>query len=267
MAKAPVTSTPNGKNMELLLTGVRLSFVDVFDPIQGTNDQGQPTDRFYLSTNILIPKTGPEGEAQRAALNAALKHALAAEWGENPPAIPTDRRCVQDGEPIDPNTVDEGVAGSGTRRARWDGYEGHFYISANKPLKSKTKADALTEVADRNPIQILGPKKTAKDDSGNPIFPRLKEVDGLIYSGCYADVIVQIYPYNGTGKGPNGKNLPHRLNASIEAIKFSHHGTPFGGKKVDAQSIFAEEPDDEMTGSAEAGAGAAATAAADDMLG
>lgn len=266
MPKAPVTVTPNGKNIEIKLTDVQLSFVDVFEPIQGTDQQGNATDRFYLSCNILIPKDTPAGKEQLAAVRQALKDARTAEWGENPPLIQPNCLCLQDGEPIDPNTVDPDVAGSGERRARWEGYAGHYYISANKPLKAKTKADALIEVREKNPIQILGPKKTAKDDSGNPIFPKLKEADGLIYAGCFSDVIVQVYPYNGTGKGPNGNNLPNRLNASIEAIKFSKHGTPFGGKKVDAQSAFDEEDDDDIGGGEPAGQQPAA-ADPDDILG
>lgn len=269
MAKAPVTTKQNGKNVEVKLTDVRLSFVDVFAALQGSDDQNNPTDRFYLSTNILIPKDTPEGKEQFAAVREALKAALAAEWGENPPAIPQERMCLQDGEPIDPNTADINVPGSGTRRARWEGYEGNFYISTNKPLKSKDKAAAAIEVRDRNPIQILGPKKTARDANDNPCFPKLQESDGLIYAGCYADVIIQIYPYNGTGRGGGGKNLPHRLNASIEAIKFSRHGPAFGGKKVDAQSAFDEEDYDDMPETSTGGAAAStnASAATDSLLG
>ncbi len=241
----PVSVKPlDGKNVEVKLRKVRLSFVDVFEAVQGTDDKGNPTDRFYLSTNILLDKNTDAGKAQIAAIRQALKDARTAEWGESPPAIGANCLCLQDGEPVDPNTVEEDGTG-GVRKARWEGYDGMMFVSANKPVKAKTKEEAATVVSTSNPVQILGPRKTAKDSSGNACFPTLKEADGLIYAGCYADVILKVYPYNGTGKGGNGKNHPHRINASLEAIKFVEHGQAFGGKKVDAQNAFDEEDDED----------------------
>lgn len=230
VAKEPVTVKQNGKNIEVKLKRVRLSFCDVFEPLQGKDDKGNPTDRFYYSTNILLDKNTEEGKAQIAAVRQAMKDARLAEWGDNPPTMKADCLCLKDGEPVDPDTVNDDGTG-GVRKALYDGYEGQMYISANKPVKSK---DAP------NPIQILGPRKTAVDSNGKPCFPTLKETDGLIYAGCWADVIVQIYPYNAAGK-----SHPSRINASLEAIKFVEHGQPFGAKKVDAQSAFDEEPTDE----------------------
>lgn len=256
----PFTVKQNGKNVEIKLRKVRLSFCDVFEAIQGTDNDGNPTERFYVSTSVLLDKASERGKAQIAAVRQAMKDARFAEWGDDAPSIPAERVCLQDGEPIDPNTVDDDVPGSGTRKARWEGYEGQMYISANRNMKAKNKEAAAKELADNHPVQILGPRKTAKDKQGNAIFPTLSESDGLIYSGAYADVILQIYPYNGTGKGGQGKNLPHRVNASLEAIKFVEHGTPFGGKKVDAQSAFDEEDDEEEDDTASSGASTAAVA-------
>lgn len=239
MAKEPVTVTPTGKNFEVKLKRVRLSFVDVFTALQGKDQNDQPTNRFYLSTNILLDKTTDAGKAQIAALRQVMKDAKAAEWGDTPITIKADCYCLRDGEPIDESTKDEDGNG-GVRKALYDGYENHMYISANKLLKAKTKEDAAKEIAERSPVQILGPRKTAKDSNGNPCFPTLKESDGLIYAGCWADVILQVYPYNASGK-----SHPSRINASLEAIKFVEHGPAFGAKRVDAQSAFDEEEEDE----------------------
>jgi len=258
----PVTAKESGKNVEIKLRRVPLSFCDVFEAIEGTDEAGKPTGRFHVSTSVLIDKNTERGKIQIAAIREAMKFARTAEWGETPPAIGADRLCLQDGEPIDPNTADPDVPGSGERKPRWEGYAGRMYVSAKRYLKAKNAEDAAREVRDNNPVPILGPRKTAKDSAGNAVFPVLKESDGLIYSGCIADVIIQIYPFNGTGKGPNGKNLPHRINASLEAIKFVEHGTPFGGKKIDAQSAFDEEEGEEDD---EGGSTAAATI--DDPLG
>lgn len=266
----PVSVKPlDGKNVEIKLRKVRLSFCDVFEAVQGSDDKGNPTDRFYLSTNILLDKETDAGKAQIAAVRQGLKEARTAEWGESPPSIGANCLCLQDGEPIDPNTLDDDGKG-GTRKARWEGYAGHMYISANKPLKAKNKEEAAAELKEKNPVQILGPRKTAKDANGNPMFPILTEKDGLIYAGCYADVIIKIYPYNGTGKGGNGKNHPHRINASLEAIKFVEHGQAFGGKRINAQDEFDEETgdedgDDATSGASESGSGGGSTASGDDF--
>lgn len=266
MAKQPVTATVSGKNIELKLTNVILSFCDVWEAEEGTTEAGVPNGSFGVSTGILISKTTEAGKAQLAAVRQAMKDARMAEWGEQAPVIPASCLCLQDGEPIDPSTVDETVPGSGERKERWAGYAGNFYISAKRGMKSKTKEAAAKELAAKHPVQILGPRKTAQDDRGNPCFPTLCETDDLIYSGCVADVIIQIYPYNGTGKKPGGGNHPNRINASLECIKFVEHGTRLGGaKRVDAQSAFDEEDDDEEVGSGVAAP--ASTVGDDDPLG
>jgi hypothetical protein len=257
-----VQSKTSGKNVEIKFKGVRLSFTDVFEPIQGTDDKGNPTDRFYVSTSILLDKATPEGKAQIAAVREAMKIARAAEWGENPPSIPANCLCLQDGEPIDPTTQDmdeneQPIPGTGTRVARWDGYQGMMYVSANRVVKAKTLDEAKAIVASKNPVQILGPRKTGKDSQGNPVFPSLCDADGLIYSGCYADVIIQVWPYNAAGKPGQSS----RISASLEAIKFVRHGEAFGMKKIDAQSAFDEEDGDED----DALGGAAAGDAMDDL--
>lgn len=249
MAKQPVTATPNGKNIELKLTNVTLAFADLFEPIEGTTEDGKPNGQYAVSTSILIDKSSDWGKAQVAAIRQAMKDARTAEWGDNAPVIPANCLCLQDGEPIDPSTVDEAVPGSGERKARWDGFGGKFYLSAKRPLKAKSKEDAVRELAAKNPVQILGPRKTATDDRGNPCFPTLRESDDLIYSGAICDVIVQIYPYNGTGKKAGGGNHPNRINVSLECVKFVEHGTRLGGgKRIDAQSAFDAEEDDEVEG-------------------
>jgi len=257
----PFDMKQNGKNIELKLRRVPLSFADVWEAAESEDENGVKTGRFSVSTSVLLEKASERGKAQIGAVRDAMKIARIAEWGEeSPPAIGADRLCLQDGEPIDPNTADPDVPGSGDRKPRWEGYAGMMYVSAKRYLKAKTAEDAAKELREKHPVQIIGPRKTAVVD-GKPAFPILKESDDLIYSGAVCDVIIQIYPYNGTGKGPNGKNLPHRINCSLEAIKFVEHGTRLGGgKRVDAQSAFDEEDEDEYDAPA-------AAADADDGLG
>jgi hypothetical protein len=246
-----------GNNIELKLRRVPLSFADVWEARQGEDQEGNPIDKLDVSTSILLAKDTERGQAQIAAVKEAMKIARGAEWGENPPVIPADRLALQDGEVAD----DDGV-----KKARWEGYSGMMYLSAKKYLKAKTKGDAIVELREKHPVQILGPRKTAVVD-GKPAFPILKESDDLIYSGAICDVIVQIYPYNGTGKGANGKNLPHRINCSLEAIKFVEHGTRLGAKRIDAQNAFDEEEGDDYESPTVADTPATSSAASQDPLG
>lgn len=216
------------KNIEVKLKGVRLSFAHLFRPKEDTNEAGVKT--YSFQTVCLVPKKLPDGSenSQVKELQDAMKAALAAEWPDGSVKVPKERKCVRDGEPMDEET--------GQREPLYDGYAGMYYVAAKRGVDGPESP---------NPVQLLGPKKTAKKADGTPCFPRLKEADGLLYSGCYADVIIRIYAYNGTKKGH-----PHRINASLEAVKFVRHGDAFGAQRVDADAAFDEEEDDETGGSA-----------------
>lgn len=214
------------KNIEILLKGVRLSFAHLFEPQENENDDGSTSWSYNVAS--LVPKKLEDGSPNPLVkrLNDAVREAIAAQWPGQDKKIPQDRRCLRDGEPRDPDT--------GETYPLYEGYEGCVYVSAKRSVKSKDSP---------NPVQLLGPKKTAKDARGQPCFPRLKESDGLLYSGCYADVIVRVYGYDGSkAKGKN--KHPDRVNASLEAVKFVRHGEAFGAKPIDADSAFDEEDDD-----------------------
>lgn len=226
------------KNIEVLLKDVRLSFADIYEPKERTDDDGNVTG-YQLSASLLVRKDDPQVEA----LKKVMKDAIEATWPGQDKKIPADRRCVRDGEPKDED--------SGERYAKYEGYAGCFYVSANKGLKATTREDAVAEVWAKNPVQILGPRKGPDGtfpilSPGHPDFP---------YSGCYVDAIVRIYGYDGT-KAKGARKHPDRVNASLEAIKFKRHGDAFGSKPVDAQSKFEEEPADDLEQTkAPAGAG------------
>lgn len=241
-------------DLEIRLKDVRLSFLNCFAP-QKFVDEKTGTERYTYNTNILIPKKLADGSPnpQVKELAEAMKTALAKTWPDGKKVIPPERRCVRDGEPVDPDTIerdddDNAIAGTGTKVPLYDGYEGHIFVSANRSVDGPESP---------NPVQLLGPKKTAKNDRGDAVFPRLKQADGLLYSGCYANVIIRIYGYDGKGKNPD------RINASLEAIQFKRHGEAFGAKPIDADVAFDEEDDDDGM---EVGGGASASEA-DDLLG
>lgn len=238
----------NGKNIEVMLKNVRISFFHGFTP-QERKDDDDKLVGYNFSVNALLDKV--EDKAQIALVRDAMKKAKAAKWADNGPTIPTERLCMRDGEPIDPETADPDVPGSGERKPLYDGYKGCMFLSANRGV-------SITEWEDqkKNPVRLIGPKKTAKDKTGKPCFPDLKESDGLLYSGCYANVLVRIYVYDGKGKNPN------RINASLEAVQFVKHGEAFGSAPVDVDSVFDEiEGEDDMT------SGSTSKPADDDDLG
>lgn len=236
-------------DVEIKIPGHRLSYFHGFVPQERRNDEGELTGYSY-NTNILIPKSET---TLLAAIKAAMAEAKKNTWGDDAPRFASDQLCLRDGEPIDPETVDESVPGSGTRRPLYDGYEGMFYISANRPVKPE-EYDLIKAGKKRRPVRIIGPRK-------NPQTGRFDELDEndqyAPYSGCYANVILRIYGYVGKGSQKS------RINASLEAVQFVRDGERFGARPVDVDSAFDEEeaPVDDFGG----GAPAKQPAAADDF--
>lgn len=235
----------SGNNIELTLKNVRGSFLNVVTPQKRTNDQKKLTG-YTFNGNFLVPKKLEDGSDNPMVkqLSEAMKAALEARWPGAGKKIPPERRCVRDGEPVDPD--------SGEREALYDGYDGCFFVSANRNVTIDE-----WEQEKKNPVQLLGPKKDA-----NGKFPRLSgaEASKLFYSGAYFDVIIRIYGYDGKGENPD------RINASLEAVKFKRHGDAFGAKPVDADSMFDEEDDDDL-GDDLTGGSSNGSSEDDDMLG
>lgn len=216
-----------GKNIEIRMKRKRISFAHLFEPQANYNDQTKELQSYSFSLNALVDKAD---EDDVKLLQACQKKAIELRWGENKPTIQTDRRCVRDGEPKDPDTEE--------RIPLYDGYAGMIFVSANQRV-------SIGDWQDRkhNPVQLLDSRK-----GPNGKFPRLGKDSGKLYSGCVCDVIVRMYAYDGTKGGH-----PHRVNASLEAVKFVEHGPAFGAKPIDADSAFDEEDDDDLDGGATGG--------------
>lgn len=215
----------NDKNVELTLKNVRGSFMHVVVPQERKNDKKELTG-YVFNGAFLVPKKLDDGSKNPMATQIAegMKAALEGRWPGQGKKIPPERRCFRDGEPVDPD--------SGEREALYDGYEGCYYLSANRSVSIEEWKNEK-----KNPVQLLGPRKGADGK-----FPRLSgaEAAKLFYSGAYFDVIVRVYGYDGKGENPD------RINASLEAVKFKRHGEAFGAKPIDADSRFEEEDDDDL---------------------
>lgn len=215
----------NEKNIEVMLKDVRISFFHGFTPQERKDDDGKVTG-YNFSLNALLDKD--KDKALIEAVKEAMKKAKLARWADNGPRIPPERLCMRDGEPVDPETEE--------RSPLYDGYKNAMFVSANRGVSISEWEDQR-----KNPVRLIGPKKTAKDKQGKPCFPDIKEADGLLYSGCYANVLIRVYAYDGKGKNPN------RINASLEAVQFVRHGEAFGSAPVDVDNVFDEvEGGDDM---------------------
>jgi hypothetical protein len=220
------------------LKNVRGSFLHVVKPQERRNDAKVLTG-WNFNGSFLVPKKLDDGveNPQVLILRDAMKTALEGTWPGQNKKIPAERRCVRDGEPKDEDT--------GERAPLYEGYEGCFFVSANRGVSIEEWE--LIQAGKKDwPVQLLGPRKGPDGK-----FPRLKGADAaaLFYSGAYFDVILRVYGYDGKGENPD------RINASLEAIKFKRHGDAFGSKPVDADSAFDEEEDDELDDDLTAGSG------------
>jgi hypothetical protein len=225
-------------DVEIKIPCQRLSYFHGFDPQERRNDAGELTGYSY-NTNVLIPKTDT---ALIALIKGAMGTAKKNTWGDDAPRFAPDQLCLRDGEPVDED---------GVPRALYPGYEGMFYISANRPVKPD-EYEAIKAGKKRRPVRIIGPRKNS--ETGR--FDELNESDQYApYSGCYSNTILRIYGYVGKGSQKS------RINASFEAVQFVKDGERFGARPVDVDSSFDEvdAPVDDM------GDAPAKAAAADDF--
>ena len=78
---------------------------------------------------------------------------------------------------------------------------------------------------------------------------QLDAKDGVIYAGCYADVVVDVWPQdNQFGK---------RINASLLSVTFSHDGERLAGGSTASADDYAEIPAEQQAAAVATGQGAA----------
>lgn len=212
-------NTENKKEVigRVILKGVRLSFADIWKPKTVKREDGTESDPKF-SANFLIPKNGNlqavyKGKTMpiMAALKAAKIDAIAKKLGEDKAKelkIRANNYAVKDGD-----------------EENYDGYAGHWYVSANNRRKPVVKG------------------RDKRD---------LTEADGVVYSGCYVNAIVTFW-YQAAGT-KNGNSVPHAVYASLEAIQFVRDGEPFGAPGVTDDDFEDLTDDDDEIGDGDASA-------------
>jgi len=183
--------------MKLVIRDARLSFPDLFEPVQYQN-QGP----FNYRATFLIPKASP----MKKAVDAAIKQVAAEKWGAKADAIlkaaiAGGKTCFTDGDSKD-----------------YNGYADNFALVATR-----------SQDAGR-PVVV--------DRSKHPIAAS----DGKIYSGCYVNGTVEIWPQdNAFGRA---------IRATLVNVQFVKDGESFGGATIatddDLDDLGFDEDEDDL---------------------
>lgn len=180
-----------------VITGkVRLSYVHVFEP--RPNDNGEEEK---YSCSILIPKEDKETLRKiKAAVDAAVEQGKTSKWGGKVPA--NLKKPLRDGDEERPDD---------------EAYAGHYFFNAT----SKTKPGIA--------------KPIGKGPDGRVKFQEITD-STEVYSGCYAKVSINFYPYD--AKGNRG------VAAGLNNIVKVQDGEFLGGRASVEDDFANEEFDD-----------------------
>lgn len=153
----------------------------------------------WYSTAVLIPKTDTETLRKIRDAVAAAKEQGKAMWGGKIPGLL--KLPLRDGDEERPDD---------------DGYAGHYFFNC----KSKNKPGIA---------KVIG-----KDANGKPKFQEITDTTE-VYSGCYARVSVNFYPFAGESKG---------VAVGLNNIVKVQDGEPFASKSTVDEDFANEEFDD-----------------------
>ena len=131
-------------------------------------------------------------DPQVKALNQAIDQIAKEKWGAKADAMLKSLRAA-----------DKTALHNGDAKAQYQGFEGNLYISARNPVRP-TAVDA-----DKTPLQ---------------------QSDGRLYSGCYVNAVVELWPQdNKYGK---------RVNATLMGVQFYRDGDAFSGGGAASEDDF-----------------------------
>lgn len=140
-------------------------------------------------------------DAQVKTINATIDQVAKDKWGAKAEAILAELR-----------KKDRVCLHDGDTKATYDGFQGNLFVSASNPVRPT----------------VVNRDKTP-----------LTEADGVIYSGCYVHVILEIWAQdNKFGK---------RVNATLMGVQFSKDGEAFTGGGVASADDFDDLSTEEET--------------------
>lgn len=204
------------------LLNVRLSFAELFNPKPRTLKDGRTIDGKFKANGLIDKAMAKAGD-----LKGVYK-------GKTMPILEALKHAKHDA--IAKKLGDEQAKNLKIRSSNYcvkdgdeenyDGYEGQFYISASNTEKVKVKG------------------RDKRD---------LTAADGVIYSGCYVNMIVTMW-YQQAGT-KNGETVPHAVFASLDGVQFVRDGESFGAPKVDDDDFDDLTDDDDEINDDDVGGG------------
>ena len=190
----------NLKPTEAVTGKVRLNFPALFTPV--AMDKNKPEDKKY-GCQILVPKSDKATmDRLKAAIDEAVKLGISGAWGGVTPAI--IHKPVHDGD-------------------------------GTKPVSGESYGDECKEHYVLNATANINYPPDVVDTQLNPILNQSE-----IYSGVYARVLLNFYPYNYQGK--------KGIGVSIGNVQKIADGTPLGGAPKKSADVFGEVKYDDLTG-------------------
>ncbi len=204
----------------VLLKGVRLSFTESLREKKRTSDQ---SDKLSHGCNVILEKTSPNFEANKAKATSGMKAACDAKWKdpERYKTIQEDapkRVCFRKGESFKSRSDNKPYAG----------YAGNLAITGKGP----GAGDRRPYLIDRM-MGILEGQTPKKGVHPTRRF-KVEDIDDIFYGGSLADVQISFY---GTEEGSDG------VFCSIEMIR-SHQEGERMGSQVELEIDELDELDD-----------------------
>ena len=182
--------------LKLMLKDVRCSFLTLGEP-----EQYQGKGPFRWSATALVPYDSPQRKAVEDALKTVAKEKWEKKW-EN----------IYESLIVDP----KGCCWVDGKRKEYDGYQGHFALSAHR---YQEKGRPLVMDTDKSPI--YKPNNEIYEGKG-----------GRLYSGCFVNMQVEFWAQqNDNGKG---------LRATLLGIQRVRDGDAFGGGAAPSADDFGE---------------------------
>jgi hypothetical protein len=172
--------------MKVHLKNVRIAFPKLFEP-----DTVAGSQNFRRGALFIIEGSDEE---QLKAVRSAIAAAAAERWPD-----PKKRAAIMGVlERKDYLCLHDGA----DKAAKYEGFEGNYYVSANtKGGKTPDAAGAVTVI----------------DQFRNP----LTSASGRPYAGCYVNAIIDVYAQD--------NSFGQRVNAALKGVQFWRDGDAFGG--------------------------------------
>ena len=216
--------------MKLYLKGARLNYVLSLFTAQIA--KGSTKAKFSISAIIESTTQAFAGEAKP---DSATGKAAGYKWGDPKEefskaivAVATEKWGPKAMEVIGQlKAQDRLCLHDGAKKGATPGYAGNLYVNASNDIAPGVKH-----------------KQTGAQLTGT---------SGVIYSGCYGDVVLDVWAQDPKSNPEWGK----RVNASLLAVEFSHDGERLAGGAVASEDDYAAIPEGAQKEAAKSGDGAA----------